>query len=92
MLAPRPTTAATIGREVSIMKKTNVVHLLFCQFCGVSSRSKQAAESFIVGIVDRVCICSDCVGICNDVIAESRAAADERSAQPGTDPAVAGTD
>lgn len=71
------------------MKKTksNVIRLIFCEFCGTGSEMKEGVDRlFVVGIVDRVCICSDCVDICNGIIAERRAV--RASAEPETPVAV----
>lgn len=52
-------------------KPRNVVAMVYCQFCGMSNRASET-DFFIVGPTDRVCICSACVEICNDIIREQR--------------------
>ena len=63
-------------------RHADVLKLIFCQFCGLSSHSQYAADQFIVGRRDRVCICSDCVEICNQIIAEHR---EKKAAQSSQD-------
>jgi hypothetical protein len=54
---------------------------LSCSFCGKSQRE---VRKLIAG--PTVCICDECIGLCNDILAAEASPAADEATRPGADP------